>query len=170
MVKRLLFLLITIVPLAAFASDGSETDFLQRTVNFIIFAAIVYYLLADKIKAAFAERSQSIQAELDKVQDTLKESEQKVENAKAELENAKRLAREIIDGANADIESIKNQIAQSVEQDIANMQKHFDEKVEVETRKAKKEVVAEILEELLNSDTASLSQDELANIVLRKVA
>ena len=169
--KKLLFILSCVTPLALFASDaGVETDILPRTVNFLIFIAILYYLLAEKAKAFFTGRTASIQAELDKVQQVLKESEAKVEGAKSELENAKKLANEIVETANADIDSIKKAIEESVEQEIAYISKSFDEKVEIETRKMKKEVVNEILDELLNSDSVALSQKELANIVLKKVA
>ena len=73
--KRILLLgLVALAPVALFASEGAETnyDIVQRTVNFIIFAAILWYLLADKIKAFLANRTLSIQSELDKVQETLK--------------------------------------------------------------------------------------------------
>jgi F-type H+-transporting ATPase subunit b len=170
--KKLLFILLfCVVPLSLFANDSHvESDILQRTVNFIIFIGILYYLLADKAKAFFTGRTASIQAELDKVQEVLKESETKIEDAKIEFENAKKIANEIVEAANADISSIKTSIEQSVEQEIAYLSKGFDEKIEIETRKVKKEVVSEILDELLNSDNISISQDELANIVLKKVA
>lgn len=168
--RKMFILLLTLMPFALFASDGAETDIIQRTVNFIIFAAILYYLLADKIKAFFADRTQSIQAELDKVQDTLKESEQKVEDAHKKLEEAKKLAAEIVSGANADIEKIKASIAKSVEDEIAHLEKNFDNKTEAELRKAKVAVVEEILNELLNNDNLDISQDELANIVMKRVA
>lgn len=42
--------------------------------------------------------------------------------------------------------------------------------MKVETSKAKREVVAKVLEELLSSENIKLTQDELANIVLKKVA
>ena len=169
--KKLLLLGLTLSPLALFASSGdTETDIIQRTVNFVIFAAILYYLLADKLKAAFADRSLSIQAELDKVQDTLDASAKKVDNATAQLEEAKKLAIEVVEGANAEIDKVKQNVLDAVESDIANLEKHFDEKVRVETRKAKKEVVSEILDELLSADNISLSQEELSNIVLKKVA
>ena len=169
--KKLLFILSCVAPLALFANDaGVETDILQRTVNFFIFIAILYYLLADKVKAYFGDRTSSIQAQLDKVQEVLKESEVKVEDAKQELENAKKIAADIVDTANADINSIKTQIEDMIEQEIAHLSKHFDEKVEVETKKAKKEIVSEILEELLHTDNIALSQEDLANVVLKKVA
>ena len=169
--KRMLLLGLAIVPVALFANEGAvETDIVQRTVNFIIFAGILWYLLADKIKAFFAERSLSIQAELDKVQDTLKASQDKVKDAQKKLEEAKKIATEIVEGAKADIDSVKQKVATAVDSDIANLNKNLDEMMKVETSKAKKEVVAQVLEELLSSENINLTQNELVNIVLKKVA
>ena len=168
--KKILLLGLTLAPIALFASEGAETDIIQRTVNFVIFAGILWYLLADKIKAYFAGRTLDIQAELDKVQDTLKASAQKVEDAQSTLDEAKKLATEIKDGAQADIASVKAKVADSVDSEIAQLTRNFDDKIKVETRKAKKEVVEQVLEELLKSDNIALSEEELANIVLKKVA
>lgn len=169
--KRIILLGLALAPVALLAQEGAvETDIVQRTVNFIIFAGILWYLLADKIKAYFAERSLSIQAELDKVQDTLKASEDKVTDAQKQLDDAKKLAAEIVENAKADIDSVKQKVSVAVDADIANLEKNLDEMIKVETSKAKREVVAEILDELLKSDNIKLSQDELANIVLKKVA
>jgi len=169
--KRIMLLGLALAPVALLAQEGAvETDIVQRTVNFIIFAGILWYLLADKIKAFFADRSLSIQAELDKVQDTLKASEDKVNEAQKQLEDAKKLATEIVETAKADIDSVKQKVSVAVDADIANLEKNLDEMIKVETSKAKREIVAEILDELLKSDNIKLSQDELANIVLKKVA
>jgi F-type H+-transporting ATPase subunit b len=171
--KKILITLFVAAPLALFASDAHanvETDILERTVNFFIFIAIIYYLLADRIKGFFKERTRSIQAELDKVQDMLKSSEQKVAEAKQEIENAKKVADELVASANNDVESIKQKIEAAVDQEIAYLSKGFDEKVELESRKVKKEVVENILNQLLSDENIALSQDELANIVLKKVA
>lgn len=170
--KKILLLGLALVPVALFASEGAETnyDIVQRTVNFIIFAGILWYLLADKIKAYFADRSLSIQAELDKVQETLKASQDKVAEAEKQLDDAKKLALEIVENAKADIDSVKQKVAEAVESDISNLERNLEEMMKVETSKAKKEIVAEILDELLKSDNINLTQDELANIVLKKVA
>ncbi len=168
--KKLLLLLLALSPLALFASEGGETDILQRTVNFVIFAAILYYLLADKAKAYFAARTEDIQAQLDKVQDTLKASEQKVEEAKAKVEEAKAIASKIVEDANNNIAAIKEQVAANVETEIAHLEKSLGDKMEIEARKAKTQIVEEVLNELLSSDNLNLSQEELANIVLKKVA
>ena len=169
--KRILLLGLALAPVALLANEGAvETDIVQRTVNFLIFAGILWYLLADKIKAFFAERSLSIQSELDKVQDTLKASQDKVTDAQKKLAEAKKIATEIVEGAKADIDSVKQKVAAAVESDIANLNKNLDEMMKVEISKAKKEVVTQVLEELLSSENIKLTQDELANIVLKKVA
>ena len=171
--KRILLLgLVALAPVALFASEGAETnyDIVQRTVNFIIFAAILWYLLADKIKAFLANRTLSIQSELDKVQETLKASQDKVADAQKKLEEAKKLATEIVESAKADVDSVKQKVAVAVDTDIANLNKNLDEMMKVELSKAKKQVVTEVLEELLSSENIKLTQNELANIVLKKVA
>ena len=171
--KRILLLgLVALAPVALFASEGAETnyDIVQRTVNFIIFAAILWYLLADKIKAFLANRTLSIQSELDKVQETLKASQDKVADAQKKLEEAKKLATEIVESAKADVDSVKQKVAVAVDTDIANLNKNLDEMMKVELSKAKKQVVTEVLEELLSSDNIKLTQNELVNVVLKKVA
>lgn len=171
--KRILFTLAAIAPIALFGSDAHTdvgTDILERTVNFLIFIAILYYLLADKLKAYFSSRTQSIQSELDKVQEMLKASEQKIEDAKQEVENAQKVANELVTSANNDIEAIKKKIEDAVEQEIAYLDKSLNEKIDLETRKVKKEVVESILDQLLSNDNIAISENELTNIILKKVA
>ena len=172
--KKLFFTVLILSPLILLANSSShaevQTDILQRTVNFLIFIAIIYYLLADKLKAYFTDRTLSIRGELDKVQDMVKASEKKAADAKAELENAKKIAQELVETANGDIESIKTKIEASVKQEIENLSKSFDEKSELERRKMKKEVVQSVLEQLLSDDNIALSNNDLAKVILKKVA
>lgn len=169
--NKLLLTLLALAPVALFAnSEGAETDIIQRTVNFVIFAGILWYLLADKIKAFFANRTLEIQSELDKVQDTLKASQAKADEAAAKLEEAKKIAAETVELAKSEVGALKQKVADAVDHEIAQLSRNFDDKIEVETRKVQRQIVEEILEELLKSDNISLSQDELANIVLKKVA
>jgi len=169
--KKILFTLSAIVPLTLFANDANvETDMLERTVNFLIFAAVLYYLLADKVKTFFAGRTQSIQADLDKVKDLLEASEKRVADAKLEIEDAKKIADELIGSANKDVDAIKKKIEDAMEQEIAYLEKSFDEKIELETRKVKKEVVQNVLDQLLTNENIELSQKELTGIISKKVA
>ena len=60
----------------ALASDAESagTDIVQRTVNFVLFAGLVWYLVAEPAKNYFGSRSEAIADELKKVQDRLNES------------------------------------------------------------------------------------------------
>ena len=60
-------------------------------------------------------------------------------------------------------------IQQSAQIDIAQMQKSFAEQKEFEIRRLKKSVTAEILDELFNEKSVNLSQNELINLVQKKV-
>ena len=169
--KKMLFIILALSPLALLANDHDvQTDIIQRTVNFVIFVAIIYYLLADKLKTFFSDRTKSIQSELDKVQLTLEESKKKVQDAKDELENSKKIATELVNDANADINSIKSKISDAFDSEISNASSGFDDKLVLETKKMKKQIVSEVLEELLSADNISIKQDDLVNIILKKVA
>lgn len=168
--KKLLLLTFLLSPLALFAAGGTETDIVPRTVNFLIFAGIVYYLLADKIKGFLSNRTESIQAELDKVQATLDESKQRVADAEAELADAKRIATELVADANSSVEEIKTRISESFDAEIAQLNKLFDDKVTLEARKAKQEIVKEVLDELLSNDNLAISKENLSEIISKKVA
>jgi len=170
--KKILLLTLMVAPAMLFAAEHAnvETDILERTVNFVIFLAIVYYLLADKIKVYLGSRTESIQAELDKVQATLEESKKKVADAQAELENAKKLAEELVVDAKSNVADIQNKIEATYQSEMKNINKLFDEKIELETKKAKKETVKEVLEVLLSKDNLSISKENLSEIISRKVA
>lgn len=169
--KRILLLGLALAPVALLASEGAvETDIVPRTVNFIIFALILWYLIADKIKAFFANRTLSIQAELDKVQEALKVSQDKVADAQKKLQEAKKIAAEIVEVAKADIDVVKQKVIAAVDTDIANLNKNLEEMIKIEMSKAKKQVVTEVLEELLSSENIKLTQQELVDVVLKKVA
>jgi F-type H+-transporting ATPase subunit b len=76
----------------------------------------------------------------------------------------------LVKEAQADVDNIKTKIATSYENDIAHLSKSFDEKIELETKKSTKEVVSVVLEELMSKDNVAVTQDDLANIILKKVA
>jgi F-type H+-transporting ATPase subunit b len=169
--KKVLLTLLSITPLVLFANDTEvHTDIVERSVNFFIFAAILYYLLADKLKTFFGDRTKSIQAELDKAQEMMKESQKRVEEAQKEVEKSKAIAQELVASANNDVEAIKNKINDAVEQEIKILEKLSIQKQDIETKEVKQEVVRKVLNQLLSDENIALSQDDLANIILKKVA
>ena len=151
----------------AFASEAAthSTDIIPRTINFIIFAAILWYLVGNKAINFFRERKEGIASRLQEVEEKLKEAKAKKEALKAELENAKVTAKEMVETAKKEAELLQNRIKAQTEEEIKNLQKHFEEYKVIEARKVKREAVKSFLEETLKD--VHISSDEAAKLILK---
>jgi len=157
---------------AMFASGGAEhgTDIIPRTVNFLIFAAILYYLVAEPVKNFFKNRSATIAASLEEVQQKLKLAKEDKQKAQAELEKAKQLASEIGETTKKEIELLKEQIIKQTEQELAALEKSFVENMELERRKRIRQITKEVLEELFEDKSIDLDKEHFVNLIVKKVA
>ncbi len=167
---KIVFLLA--LPLIAFASSEAEggTDFWWRLLNFIIFAVIIYKLVAGKIVEFFKERESSIAGELSSIQEKLKEAKAKKEEALKEANEAESKAADLIQTAKEEAKLISQKIAQDAEHEKELIKKSFDERVEIETKKMQEEVVSEVVEEIFKSKSDVISNEDLLNIIKKKVA
>ena len=156
----------------AFASEGTSasTDILPRTVNFLIFASILYYLLADHIKNFFKGRSASIATQLESVQAKLKEAKEEKEKAQRELENAKKLAKEIVEIAKKEGKILSEKIKENLEEELKVLEKMHKETCDLEERKMVRDVVKNILEETFEDKNFVVNEKEFVNLILKKVA
>ncbi len=168
--RKILFIIIALTPLTLLASDTVETDIKQRVFNFVIFAGILYYLLAEKLKTFLSDRTKSIQNELDEVQNTLEESKNKIDEANLNLEESKIIASKLVSQAQNDVNSIKQKIKKTYDDEIESLSKSYDDKLSIETKKSKEIVVNEVLSEVLSENNIRITQDDLVNIVLKKVS
>jgi F-type H+-transporting ATPase subunit b len=155
-----------------FASDGgsTETDFVPRVVNFLIFAVIIYYLLAEKAKVFFSSRQQEISAKLESVQDKVKASKKNKDDALSKVESAKKMADEIIATAKKEVAIISDNIAKSAENDLVILTKHQKEQKELEQRKMTKEVVSDVLKEMFEDGGFAINEKEFINVILKRIA
>jgi len=151
------------------AADGG-TDIVQRTVNFVIFAGILWYLLAEPVKNYFGGRSQGIADELQKVQERLRESKQAKEAAEAKVNEANKLAEEIIATASKEGKILNEKILKQCDADIENMQKQNVAVMALEQRKMVRQLVDEILSDVLAQESSSLDKEAMTNIIMKKVA
>lgn len=157
----------------AFASGGAgtgETDIVQRTINFLIFAGILYYLLADPIKNFFGGRSKSIADELDKVQEKLRESKRAKEAAELKIEEAKKFAEELMATAKKENKLLNEKIMKQCEADLENITKQNASLMELEQRKMVREVVDSIMDDVLAAEGAGFDKETMAQIIMKKVA
>ena len=163
-------LLSVVLSAIAFASEAAahHTDIIPRTINFLIFVAILWYLAGNKIVNFFKERKDKIAKQYQEIENKLKESKAQKEALKAELENAKAKAKEIVENAKEEAELIKNKIKAQTEEEIKIMQKQFEDYKKYETQKAKKEVVKVFLSEALKD--VHITSEDAAKLILKKVA
>jgi F-type H+-transporting ATPase subunit b len=167
------YILFLTLPLLLSASEGGEggTDFWWRLFNFVIFASILYYLLADKIRGFFSDRENSIAKELSTVQEKLKEAKAKKEEAQNSVKSADDKAKEILEIARKEAQIAKEKITRDLESDKRNLEKSFNERVEIETKKMKQEVVNEVISEIFTTEEGSaVSNEDLLNIIKKRVA
>lgn len=166
------FILLLAAPMLAFgAGSGSgEYDIIPRVINFVIFFAILYYLIAKPVKAAYHGRINAIAKRLNAIQEKLKASNAKKEEAAKKVENAKVIANDLTQAVKKEIEIMLVKIEKDTQNEIAILEKSYEEQKDFEERKLVRAVVSEVLDELFASDAMKIDQNELINLIMKKVS
>ena len=156
----------------AFASDAEHagTDIVQRTVNFLLFAGLVWYLVAQPVKNYFAARSQAIADDLKKVQEKLNESILLKKEALARISTAEKFAEELVKSSKKENKIINDNIMIQCDFDLETVSKHHKSLVEFEQRNMIRNVVEGIVRETLSQAADSFDRKAMANVLLKKVA
>lgn len=168
-------LLITVLMLSTYlfgsdaAAEGS-TDIVQRTVNFLIFAGILYYILAEPIKNYFGGRSAGIASELEKVQERLQESKNIKEAAEHKIEEAQRFVNELNEITKKECKILSDRIMAQCDQDVDVMQKQNVSLMVLEKRQMVRSVVNEVMGDVMSASDASMGSDAMIDILKKKVA
>jgi F-type H+-transporting ATPase subunit b len=147
------------------AAAGGGTDIVARTINFLIFAAILWYLVGNKAISFFRNRKEEIASRFQEVENKLKEAKLKKEELKAKLEEAKIKAAEIVEDSKKEAEHIYNKILEDTRAELEILDRHFEETKTAEIRKAKREALKAFLEDVLNN--VHLSSEDAAKLVLK---
>lgn len=168
-------IIITVLMLGAYlfgSEAGAEgsTDIVQRTVNFLIFAGILYYILAEPVKNYFSGRSAEIADELDKVQERLRESKRLKEAAEHKVEEAVRFANELSETAKKENKVLSDKILAHCEQDLEVIQKQNETLMDFDKRNMVREVVNEVMNDVMNSSNEALGKEAMTEILKKKVA
>ncbi|NPA87487.1 F0F1 ATP synthase subunit B [Caminibacter pacificus] len=150
---------------ASEAMGGGHTDIIPRTINFLIFVAILWYLVGDKAKRFFAERKERIAKRFQEIEEKLKESKAKKEALKAQVNEAKQMAHEIVETAKKEAELIEKKIKTQLEEEIAMLERHFEEFKQNEIKKTKQEAVKEYMEEIFKE--VHITSEDAAKLVLK---
>ncbi len=164
-----LFYLFLILPVFVFASDV-ETDIIPRTVNFLIFVSILYYILADKTKTYFKGRTASIEDKFTQINKQKFLNQKKIADANKELKKAKTLASKIVEEATANQKNIKQTILKATDEKIKQLIKKIDENIYIQTQKLKNQTVSNFIDKIFESKNIKISAKDISNIITKKVA
>lgn len=167
-----ILVLVLMISTYALASEHEHTgtDIVQRTVNFLLFAGLVWYLVGEPVKNFFASRSQAIADELKKVQEKLNESIALKKEALAKISEAEKFAEELAVVSKKENKILNDTIIAQAESDIEVMVKKFALKKEFEEKKMIRSVVEDVIRETLKQSSDSFDRETMANIILKKVA
>ena len=169
--SRILVALLTISTFAlASNAESTGTDIVQRTVNFILFAGLIWYLVAEPVKNYFHSRSQGISDELKKVQDKLNETVALKKEALAKISEAEKFAEELAVSSKKENKILNDNIMAQCEVEIENLTKQNSTLTEFEQRKMVRNVVENVLDEVLKQSADSFDKEAMANVILKKVA
>ena len=109
--------LLLFLPLLAFgAKDGApDYDIVARTINFVIFAGILYYFIKNPIKNAYKGRIEAIEKKMTQSRNKILEAQRKEEEARAKAEKMKIQAAEFIENGKVEAKLLKEKIERDAE-------------------------------------------------------
>ena len=167
--KYFVLLLFPVALLAAGEGTG-KTDFVPRLINFVIFAGILYYLIAKPLKDYYNNRTNEIADRLSSIQDKLKESKEEKERALQGVKDADASATDIIETAKIEAKLLTDKIEDNLKTDLDNLQKSHADRISIEEKKMSKGVVSEVIDEMFEGGKVKLEGDDFLNIIKKKVA
>lgn len=148
----------------------AETDIFQRVINFVIFVALMWYLVADKIKAVLKNRSRAIADKLSQTQAKVQESRHKKEKAQQRLKETNKQTAETLRIAKQEAALAAQRIDEKTKEQVASMIKANEEAMEFQERLFQKQIVNEILQESFQSPTLKIDSKDYVGILEKKVA
>jgi F-type H+-transporting ATPase subunit b len=169
-VSRILVTLLAISTVALASEAGGETDIIQRTVNFLLFAGLIWYLIAEPVKNYFNARSESVADELKKVQDKLNETISLKKEALAKISDAEKFAEELVVSSKKENKVINDNIMAQCEIELENLSTQNASLMDFEQRKMVRNVVEEVIEKVLSESGDSFDKKAMADVILKKVA
>ncbi|WQU99258.1 F0F1 ATP synthase subunit B [Helicobacter pylori] len=169
LVKMVLGFLILLSPLCATGLDISQTDIIERSLNFLLFAGILWYFLAKKLRSFLRSKSLEISKRLEEIQAQLKVSKENKKKLLKELEQAKEKAELIISDANKEAYTITQKYELQTKMDVENLIKNSKALMDLEVKKIKRELVESVFKDLRESKKVSFSSQDCVNILKQRL-
>ncbi|GAA8372549.1 F0F1 ATP synthase subunit B [Helicobacter pylori] len=168
-VKMVLGFLILLSPLCATGLDISQTDIIERSLNFLLFAGILWYFLAKKLRSFLRSKSLEISKRLEEIQAQLKVSKENKKKLLKELEQTKEKAELIISDANKEAYTITQKYELQTKMDVENLIKNSRALMDLEVKKIKRELVESVFKDLRESKKVPFNAQDCVNILKQRL-
>lgn len=157
-------------------SPAKITDFIWRTVNFLVFAGILIYLVSKPAKQFFAKRSSDIGETFEELETKKAEAEAALRAAQERLAQVGAEREKLLEQFRAEGEAEKEKIIQKAEMVAARIKEMAALSIEQETKKAAQELRKEVAEqatqmaeELIKKEITPTDHNKLVEEYLQKV-
>ncbi|WP_292654434.1 F0F1 ATP synthase subunit B [Nitratifractor sp.] len=149
---------------------GRSTDFVPRVFNFLIFAALIYYLVADPIRNFFRERREKIASQLNEIEERLQKAKEAKKAAEQKLAESEKKAQEILEDAQKEAELLAKRYREMGSRELAALEQQFKERMETEERKMQRETIVALLDENIDPADIPLTGSQIIDTLAKKVA
>ncbi len=149
---------------------GRSTDFVPRVFNFLIFAALIYYLVADPIRNFFRERREKIAAQLTEIENRLQAAKEAKKTAEQALAESEKKAKEILEDARKEAEILSERYRELGSRELSALEQQYRERMETEERKMQRETIVSLLDENISPEDIPLTGSQIIDTLAKKVA
>ncbi len=149
--------------------DISQTDIIERSLNFLLFVGILWYFLAKRLHSFLHAKSLEISKRLEEIQAQLKVSKENKKKLLKELEQAKEKAELIVSDANKEAYTITQKYELQTKTDVENLIKNSKALMDLEVKKIKRELVEGVFKDLRESKKVSFSSQDCVNILKQRL-
>lgn len=153
-----------------FQITGRENDMVPRIFNFLVFAGLLYYLIADPVRNFFKGRREGIASRLEEIERRLQEAKEARKSAEQTLAESEKKAEEILKDAQKEAEVLAEHYRTLGERELEALERQYRERMEMEERKMQRETVVKLLDENISSDDIPLSGSQVIETLAKKVA
>jgi F-type H+-transporting ATPase subunit b len=153
-----------------FVQTGRHTDFVPRIFNFLVFAGLIYYLVASPIKDFFTGRTEGIAGQLNEIESKLQEAKEAQKSAEQAVVESEAKAKEILADSKKEAELLVQRMDEHRVKDLDLLEKLYEERIEHDERRMVKETIDAVLNDNITSDDIPLSEKQVVEIIARKVA
>ena len=147
-----------------------NSDFFYRVLNFSIFAGILYYLLANPIKAYFSGRSEGIAKQLEEIEEKLQASANERLSAEENVKKSEKRATEIISDAGLEAQTLADNIAEKNAVALTLLEKQADAKQALSTKKATQATIDTLLNDGFDNSDIAVDEAKVVSLISGKVA